>query len=213
MTQINTNGVKNELRLNLNALVSNLNLMSICKQPKPIIIENIQNNNHAGPPRSLNSSIGSEFSFINENKLHMYSFLAKRKLEEAKRLGKFNQQQTTINAEQQAKPPDSKVNKDKNPKGNKALDLKIHSARTVMDKMKNKGDGIPSSARDVENNLAKSASRKKVVNVFSDVTTSLVSKHAELKGISEDLAESLDELVDILKRCKPASHCKQYALF
>lgn len=76
-----------QLKFNLDALVTNLNLVNIIHQPKPIIIENVKNNykladsyDHDQYNNTRNSNQG--FNLINANKLEMFSFLAERKLKE-----------------------------------------------------------------------------------------------------------------------------------
>ena len=73
--------MSNQLKLNLDALVSNLNLVNIIQQPKPIVIENVNNkifSNYSHTQRNANNS----FNHIDEDKLKMFSFLAERKLKE-----------------------------------------------------------------------------------------------------------------------------------
>ena len=75
--------VKNQLKLNLDAVVDNLNLVNLCHNPKPILIEKKSNQTAAGHARNYfgTNSIGkSSFEFVDEEKMSMYSFLVQRDL-------------------------------------------------------------------------------------------------------------------------------------
>jgi hypothetical protein len=198
----NPNFHKNELRLNLNALVSNLNLVSINKQPRPIIIENVQNTNYSGLTKSLNSSIGSEYSFINENRLHMYSFLAKRKLEESKRNAKYADL-VSNSIDQQAKTSDMKKSDDKRPKGNKALDLKINSAKSAIDKLNGKKENLSTHEAAVITNPNGNNKKLKILQNNSNLDV----KYRELQVVLKDLIGSLEEFASTLVQCKSLCTC------
>jgi hypothetical protein len=71
-----------QLKFNLNAVVDNINLINVGHEPEPIRINkkfvNTNNYSHVNPDRNVNMK--PSFEYIDEEKLLMYSFLAKRDL-------------------------------------------------------------------------------------------------------------------------------------
>jgi hypothetical protein len=93
-----------QLKFNLNAVVDNLNLVNVCHNPKPIIIQN--NFTHGKISRDMSNNIEnktkSSFEFIDEEKMSMYSFLIKRDIQTKEWLSKFeldqqNKQEAKLN--------------------------------------------------------------------------------------------------------------------
>lgn len=80
----------NQLKLNLNAVVDNLNLVNVVHKPSPIVIEKISSNgsNSRFPSTNLLHS-NSQFEYIDENKLSMYSYLVQRDLKTKEWLSRY----------------------------------------------------------------------------------------------------------------------------
>lgn len=80
----------NQLKLNLNAVVDNLNLVNVVHKPNPIVIEKAPSN--GSNSRFSSSNVvrsNSQFEYIDENKLSMYSYLVQRDLKTKEWLSKF----------------------------------------------------------------------------------------------------------------------------
>ena len=93
----------NQLKLNLDALVSNLNLVNIIQQPRPIMIENVNNKIFSNYNQNHQMMTSNGFNLINEDKLKMFSFLAERKLKEKEWHSKYFSENTTANANNKQK--------------------------------------------------------------------------------------------------------------
>lgn len=78
----------NQLKLNLNAVVDNLNLVNVVHKPQPI--QFVKTSSYA---RSFNdpssSSTANQFEIIDETKLSMYSYLVQRELKTKEWLSKY----------------------------------------------------------------------------------------------------------------------------
>lgn len=90
----------NQLKLNLNAVVDNLNLVNLVHNPSPIIIEKSQSNtsnNHLYGRNTTDKYPKSRhinnFEFIDEEKLTIYSYLVQRDLKTKEYLNKYELEQ------------------------------------------------------------------------------------------------------------------------
>ena len=81
---------QNQLKLNLNAVVDNINLVNVGRKPEPILINKTSkfNNFSRDPDRNVNFNVQPSFEYIDEEKLSMYAFLAKRELKSKEWLAK-----------------------------------------------------------------------------------------------------------------------------
>ena len=116
--------MNNQLKLNLDAVVDNLNLVNVCHDPRPILIEKKPNQTAAGHARNYfgTSSIGkSSFEFVDEEKMSMYSFLVQRDLKTKEWLSKFeldnqtNLNESVVSVRSIQDVPPAKVSNPKNP--------------------------------------------------------------------------------------------------
>lgn len=82
-----------QLKLNLNAVVDNINLVNVNHKPEPILINKtakFNNFSRHDPDRNVNFNIQPSFEYIDEEKLSMYAFLAKRELKNKEWLSNEN---------------------------------------------------------------------------------------------------------------------------
>lgn len=170
----------NQLKFNLNSLMSNLNLVNVIKQPKPIIIENVRQY-HRVIPNTPQAS--SEFKYIDEEKLAMYSFIAKRNLQEKEWRSRFEQLDE--------KPV--KLAKDSDKKSQEQKQLKSNEKTNSVNKKK------------ILNIPTKTQAPNEIVikQVEPQVTQSAVdAKINEMKEIIKELCNSFEELENCLDKCK-----------
>lgn len=84
---------KQQLKLNLNAVVDNINLVNVNHKPEPILINKtakFNNFSRHDQDRNVNFNIQPSFEYIDEEKLSMYAFLAKRELKNKEWLANEN---------------------------------------------------------------------------------------------------------------------------
>jgi hypothetical protein len=163
----------NQLKLNLDALVSNLNLVNIIQQPKPIMIENVNNKifSNYNQPQSVGNG---GFNLINEDKLKMFSFLAERKLKEKDWHSKyFTENPSNLSNKKNTKDSSNKV-------------------------IKNNKVKIDTQA--VEKNHIDEKNHKNFEILFNVIPLNV--KINEMKAICKHLMSSVENLEKVLNECK-----------
>jgi transketolase len=161
--------------------MSNLNLVNVIKQPKPIVIENVRQYHRIIPSTPQESS---EFRYIDEEKLAMYSFIAKRNLQEKEWKNRF--EQLDEKPVKLAKDSDIKTQERKSAKTNEK------NCATNKKKLLN----IPTKSQ-LSNEVAI------IKQVEPQVTKSAVdAKINEIKEIINEMNNCFDELEFCLDKCK-----------
>lgn len=161
----------NQLKLNLNAVVDNLNLVNVVHKPNPIVIEKISSNefNSRFPSTNLHRS-HSQFEYIDENKLSMYAYLVQRDLKNKEWLSKYE----SNNFEQLVAKPNQTTS----------------SAIKTNKKEKQKSSDVQSTSP-----IVKPTSKK----ISPKTTKSLTPNEFSLCCI--DLNKNLENLLNILSEC------------
>lgn len=162
----------NQLKLNLNAVVDNLNLVNVVHKPNPIVIEKLPSNefNCRFPSTNMHRS-HSQFEYIDENKLSMYSYLVQRDLKNKEWFSKYelNNFEQLVARPNEKSDPAIKTNKKENQKRSDE-----QSASTMV----------------------KPISKK----LSPKITKSLDPNEFSLCCI--DLSKNLENLLNILSECK-----------
>jgi hypothetical protein len=177
----------NQLKLNLDALVSNLNLVNIIHQPKPIVIENVNNKHLNNDYNQTYSNNG--YNLIDENKLKMFSFLAERKLKEKEWHSKYFGENTVVKPS--PKEPINSNNKKILPKNpvNKQSVNPSNNARAETPTERNK------SAKNCDEKMHKNA------YILFNIAP-LDVKMKEIQAICKQLMITVENLEKILVECK-----------
>ena len=82
----------NQLKLNLNAVVDNLNLVNVVHKPQPI--QFVKTNSY-GRTFNEHTAADNRFELIDETKLSMYSYLVQRELKTKAWLSKYELEKPT----------------------------------------------------------------------------------------------------------------------
>ena len=186
---MNTN---NQLKFNSNAVVDNLYLVNLVHDPEPILIENRSNLNrnpndfyHGRLNSAKFKNSNSNFEFIDEEKLSIYSYLIQRDLKTKEYLNKFE-------LEQFEKPIQKPIQLENNKKANKEnksqSSLKSSSSSNFSQKTSIQTEVTP---RVTPPNKIHLQSNPKVSNDVS-----------ELKKCCDDSVKSIENLESQLNQCK-----------
>ncbi len=131
MIQSNLSRKGEQLKLNMNAIVDKINLINVTHKPEPICIDKkfTKTNNYSNTNPDRNVCVKSSFEYIDEEKLLMYSFLAKRDLKTKEWLTSQPVSDTT----QEQRQPVRLVKKIENAKKPSAIHIATSSIQKSLD--------------------------------------------------------------------------------
>ena len=191
----------NQLKFNLNAVVDNLNLVNLVHKPKPILIEKINtltpdNSNYYGRNRAEQAgafrndviSTGSNFEFIDETKMSMYSYLVQRELKNKEWLSKFELDQAD-----KTNIVSNKSNENKQPVATKT-NIKKPAANS------NKQIAFQTEESDSKSKLgSNNASRTSLIT--HNTSNKASNELNELKKCGDDTIKAIENLEKQLNEC------------